>query len=430
MNVFLRILSDFPLGLMTAELLLFRSFRKKKYFMTRALLTGISFCILYAVIAQGYGSSASAPDIYLSRAMIVLIMLLSCLWLRFCFQSEWKETVFCMIFAYAIQNIHHNLYVNCRILAEAIFQKPFTAGTDALLALVMMAAVYSIAFLLIFNPLESEDISRLSGSRIFSISAFFILMTVFFIPELPESYSVTRLMNFFYYLAADCLMLFILTGMLKDSRQTKQLDVLEQLLYAEQRKQIISSETIDMINMKCHDMKHQIARIRESHASGDDYLKEAEDAIQIYDSSLHTGNAALDTVLMEKRLYCDRHDIQLSCMADGEKLSFMQPSDVYSLFGNALDNAIESVLEADDKEMRIISISVSSRINLLNIHIENYTVRTPQFENGLPATTKEDKKYHGYGMMSIQYIARKYDGEISASVDNHIFSLNIIIPLQ
>ena len=151
--------------------------------------------------------------------------------------------------------------------------------------------------------------------------------------------------------------------------------------------------------------------------------------MRIYDSSVNTGNKALDTVLMEKKLYCEKYLIQLTCIADGEKLTFMQPADVYSLFGNALDNAIESVLKEEETEKRVISLSVSERMQLLTIRVENYLAEKPEILNGLPVTTKDDKKHHGFGMKSIQYIARKYGGEISVASEDHAFILNIIIPL-
>lgn len=50
----------------------------------------------------------------------------------------------------------------------------------------------------------------------------------------------------------------------------------------------------------------------------------------------------------EKSLLCERHKIRFTYMIDGEQLDFMDPVDIASLFGNALDNAIESVLRTDD----------------------------------------------------------------------------------
>lgn len=48
----------------------------------------------------------------------------------------------------------------------------------------------------------------------------------------------------------------------------------------------------------------------------EDYLDEIERSIQIYDSTIETGNEVLDTVLTEKSLYCEQHQITMTCVAD------------------------------------------------------------------------------------------------------------------
>lgn len=63
-----------------------------------------------------------------------------------------------------------------------------------------------------------------------------------------------------------------------------------------------AKEAIDIINIKCHDLKHQIGAL----AKMDDplarskYLQEVSEAVSIYDAVYHTGNKALDYILREK----------------------------------------------------------------------------------------------------------------------------------
>ena len=57
---------------------------------------------------------------------------------------------------------------------------------------------------------------------------------------------------------------------------------------------------------------------------------------------MRTGNEILDTILTEKSLICENSGIHINCVADGSLLAFMNPVDLYTLFGNALDNAIEA----------------------------------------------------------------------------------------
>ena len=161
----------------------------------------------------------------------------------------------------------------------------------------------------------------------------------------------------------------------------------------------------------------------------DAYIREIEQAAVFYESSAKTGNKMLDLLLMEKLLYCEKYKIKLSCIAEGEKLAFMDAMDLYSLFGNALDNAIESVVQEKDEKKRIISFRVASHGQMLSIHFENYIAHELMFEDDLPVTTKSDKEYHGFGMMSIRHIVEKYGGTLQISTRDNLFQLNILMSI-
>jgi sensor histidine kinase regulating citrate/malate metabolism len=107
----------------------------------------------------------------------------------------------------------------------------------------------------------------------------------------------------------------------------------------------------------------------------------------------------------------------------------MQEEDIYSLFGNALDNAIESLLSVEDAEKRCIGMKVVVNNKILSIHFDNYCEKPLTFRDELPVTTKDDKNYHGFGMLSIDYIVKKYKGTMAVSVVENMFNLNILIPL-
>ncbi|MDD3796989.1 MAG: ATP-binding protein [Lachnospiraceae bacterium] len=201
--------------------------------------------------------------------------------------------------------------------------------------------------------------------------------------------------------------------------------------FRQQKKQYeVTRETIDSINRKCHDLKHQMWVLRgiTDEQEKEAYYKELEHDIMIYDTALKTGNKALDTVLMEKGLFCKNHGIQWSCMADGAKLEGMKLEDIYAIFGNALDNAIQAVMEIQDDEKKVISVKILTQNHLIMIQVQNYFERNLKFENGLPLTTKKDKRNHGFGMKSIRYTAEKYNGTITVQAKNNIFMLQILIP--
>ena len=134
-------------------------------------------------------------------------------------------------------------------------------------------------------------------------------------------------------------------------------------------------ESVELVNIRYHDLKHQIDALRNMKNADErnDWLDAMEREIEQYHISIHTGNAVLDTILAGKMLLCKKHDIKMTCVADGKLLSFLHVTDICSIFGNALDNAIENVTDIPDREKRLIHISVSSKKGFTYIRIENYT---------------------------------------------------------
>lgn len=193
-----------------------------------------------------------------------------------------------------------------------------------------------------------------------------------------------------------------------------------------------SKESIEIINRKYHDLKHQIAVLRaeKDAAKRNAYLDGMEAEIKTYETQNKTGNLVLDTVLTGKSLYCAGHGITLNCVADGKLLDFMDVMDICTVFGNALDNAIECAEKIPENEKRLIYVSVFSQKSFVVVRFENYYEGDLLFEGGLPATTKGDRNFHGYGIKSIKHVAEKYGGTVAIKTEKNWFELRIIIPLK
>ena len=211
----------------------------------------------------------------------------------------------------------------------------------------------------------------------------------------------------------------------------RELDTMKQLQAMKEEQYLLSSKNIALINQKCHDLRHQIAALRALKDSGqiDSQIAEMEHAVMIYDSAIKTGNDALDVVLTEKSLYCEANGINLTCLIDARCLDFVDVVDLYSMFGNALDNAIESVMKETDVSKRVIQAAGYREKDFALIRIRNYCENPPALVDGLPKTSKEDQNYHGFGLLSIRSTAQKYGGDISVETGVHYFSLQILLPL-
>ena len=186
---------------------------------------------------------------------------------------------------------------------------------------------------------------------------------------------------------------------------------------------------MQLINLKCHDLKHQIRTLLAGQNLDETFVEEVQRTINIYDAHIRTGNEALDVLLTEKSLLCDVKKIQITVMIEGECLSFMETMDVNSFFGNATDNAIEYLLTVDE-DKRFIRITSTRHGSVFSVRVENYCEAELSFgKNGLPKTTKKDKNYHGFGTQSVKAVAEKYGGSIAFSREDDLFVVSAMFML-
>ncbi|MDC4232922.1 GHKL domain-containing protein [Actinomyces sp. B33] len=199
-----------------------------------------------------------------------------------------------------------------------------------------------------------------------------------------------------------------------------------------QHSQYLQSKTdIEAIGRAHHDLKHQIALLRsqidpQAREAGFDEIDRQMAALgQRY----HSGNPVLDVLLTSKGRICAAEGIDFTVIADGSLLSGMTSMDIATLFGNALDNAIEASRRVADTSHRIIKVMLTGRGQMAVIRIENWFVGDLDASpDGTLRTMKSDRDHHGYGVKSIRWTARKYGGEATTSAEGNWFALTVLLP--
>ncbi|MCM1440537.1 MAG: ATP-binding protein, partial [Roseburia sp.] len=243
----------------------------------------------------------------------------------------------------------------------------------------------------------------------------------------PTTYAICLVYDLFVCLFT---LLFQL-GQRRELRLQAAVEVERGLRIQAQEQYRSSRENIDIINRKCHDLKHQVSALRLIHSpeEREDSLREIERQVMIYDTAARTGNEVLDTVLTEKGLLCEQDGISWSCMADGTVLDFISPVDLYILLGNALDNAIESSRAIPSPERRVVRLSVRREHGAAFIQVENYYDHSLREDGGVLRTTKENSADHGFGLRSIRSVTEQYGGTLDVETEDGKFLLSILIPV-
>lgn len=430
---------QFVLELIFAELLYVYKLRKKPYFPLRLILAlAAFFCFSCAFPVL------SNDALYCSFTFLVLFCM-SILLCKFLFRETWLTILFCCVAGYTTQHLGYEIYMIIVNLTGANTEVPINFyGSDAFdpfanpFLILVFFFVYTLTYCACFfafgEKLRPDEPVQLKTGFVF-VGILFILFIDILLNALVTYHPSERADDFYkliigsYNVLCCIISLYLQFEVALKRRLEDSLDRVQRMWHQAKEQYSISKENIDLINMKCHDLKQQIRQI----ATGTEIInpkviKDIEKRIAIYDSTVQTGNVALDIILTEKSLICSKNNIRFSCMVDGEKLAFMSEEDTYAMFGNIVDNAIEAVSKVSD-EKRVITLSIKAVGNFLTVRETNYYEETIDFEGGLPLSNKKDKFYHGYGLKSIKYISECYGGELDIRAENNIFDLSIVFCL-
>lgn len=347
----------------------------------------------------------------------------------FCGRMNWQAGIYCIVWEGMTYKLGDGLWMIAEHYLIGPMQLPDIAA----------AGIYMGIYLLGFALLSLTIARWMPKDGSYQVGPRQLVSTVLLAVIFECLYDVMRsgtqqgnLLVFFIVQLYCATVLYLQSTLFRKSKVTKDLERMDWLWRQQQMQYSLAKENIALLNQKCHDLKYQVAAIREMQNSKEQepYLQEMEETVRIYESMVHTGNEVLDVILTEKSLYCQANHIQVHCIVDGSCLTFMDPVDVYTIFGNALDNAIESVAKIEMEEKRSIDVLVHVKQQFAVINIQNPCEHGLVYKDGLPVSTKVRNGHHGFGVRSIQYTVAKYKGKTTLEEENGMVSLRIVIPLE
>lgn len=413
---FIATLVNYMFVLAVSGVVLCRCVEKRRIFWARMLLY-VPYIIIFRLLFH-YGWL----EIYMLPHLIVYAC--SALILLFCFRINILQAFFFQSVAYLFEHILSNLkqLLSAALEALGIYTQVTYYVFAILIMVLLMAAIW---FALSKRALKYNNLFA-DYKLIFIIFILVNLIFTIVISDLVRmsGYSLAILNCFRIIICLALVVLPFLIFKILNDRFEKQ--TLESILIQSEKQHEMSKENIEAINMRCHDLKHQISALKSMNgAARNQVIEQLEKEVMLYDSVAKTGNSGLDVLITEKSLLCYKYGIDFTYSADGSLLNFIDMVDLYTMLGNALDNAIEAVRELEQGK-RIISLKIQGRGSLTNVSVVNACKNQLKFENGLPVTTKDDRSRHGYGLKSIRTIVGKYGGEMNIDVTDNVFTLNIL----
>ena len=416
----------FPLEMFSAALLFSWPLKRRGRFWSRLLISlPIYAALAFASVVLPYlvFSAISITGIGMTAFWCGALFLVSALLVWAIHEVRLREAVYCAACAYLMEHLAYCVRILC-----GLFLPERAMESGAWGYWLVHIAIYGAVYLLFARQMIQDGSLVATAQESLALTLFTLAMVVG-MSLVASSYQFET--PHAVYASFCCVA--VLYGQVKQQREVKfqsELALQRQMWSVHKAQYEMSRESIDIINRKCHDLKHQVAALKHIRdpKRQDEVIDSLQSSVMIYDAVVETGNEILDTVLTEKSLICSKHEIALSCIAAGKQLAFIDPVDLYTLVGNALDNAIEATLPLPAAE-RLIRLRVQEKAGLVFLQIENPYCGTLELRDGLPLTHKEDKQNHGYGLKSIRDIGEKYHGFLKLKTENRQFVLILTFPL-
>ena len=245
--------------------------------------------------------------------------------------------------------------------------------------------------------------------------------------------------NIIILLSIICVSMIIIAGIVwfMIARINKDNEIKTKLLLSEQKanlykQNIISSNSqIETIKLLKHDMKNNISCIdalieEENYDEAHNICHSLTNKYTSIGTIVNTENYLLNAVLNVEIEKAKSYGISVKLSITNDLKMFKNSSDIISLIGNILDNAI-SYLSKNKVKNNEINFSTGYEGSYSVIKCRNNILDSVLFNNPSLKTDKKDKDNHGKGITIINSIAHKYNGDVIIKERNKEFIITVIL---
>ncbi len=394
------------------------------------ILSCVALCFLIAFLLP-----VLTENFYYIVFLFLLEALIATCTIRFCCKAAWTEVFYLAAAAFSAEHIASMLDNLVSLLHPELLAYHVTKAMNGYVLLnwgMCALATYAAIYVFMFRKNRLADAHTLDFSAMLTLFAVSLLINLYMNLAYSNLVSMDSVwMDVFksiFNMLCSVLLLLVQHSMLRQNQAEGRLQMVSMLWEQAREQYRISKENIEAINIKCHDLKHQLLAVKDK-TDEREYARMME-LVDSYGSQIETGSEVLDVVFQEKNFQCRKLGIQFTCIIDGQALEFMDTIDLYVLFGNLIDNCIEAVSALPETEVKNVQVSVRRERGFVIVTTENGYAGELQWADGRLRTSKGDEQNHGFGLLSIEKIIHKYGGRYSIQTDEQIFTMNIVFPVN
>lgn len=383
-------------------------------FQERRLSKRAHWGILAAVaLLYGAGVSLAQADYVIFSVSVAATLAIAC-----CYRFKWYATIF-MTLIFSVISLLSELIVSSAVSIRGGTFEEINADLYVYIVGLLTAKIITYCVALIIRKAKHKSFQSVKGAGFFGLMALpcsSIIVSLVFSHILLGGaiglpWKILSVFAIAFPLAANVAIFYIVDRQYELISSREKLKASQALLENQRQYYEDVFQSQQEIRKTRHDLKNIFIALLGALNAGDtpmakDMIQRKLDELgQSLDLSDDSDNM-IDSILHAKKKDAQRQNIRLEVTKKINQPLVIDHLDAAVLIANLLDNAIEATSEV--AEDRKIFFSILTDKDSLIVLSCNPTINT--FKGRPPASTKKDKKHHGFGLPGIQAIAEKYHG--------------------
>lgn len=335
--------------------------------------------------------------------------------------------------------ISYGFVYSSPIIAGVTFEELITKSSLFRYLFVILANLSTMVVLFIMWRTKAKAYSLKKVSNVIAFVAIPLLAMMILYITMYVMILTNFQSNIIILLSIICVSMIVIAGIVwfMIARINKDNEIKTKLLLSEQKanlykQNIISSNSqIETIKLLKHDMKNNISCIdalieEENYDEAHNICHSLTNKYTSIGTIVNTENYLLNAVLNVEIEKAKSYEIPVKISITNDLKMFKNSSDIISLIGNILDNAI-SYLSKNKVKNNEINFSTGYEGSYSVIKCRNNILDSVLFNNPSLKTDKKDKDNHGKGITIINSIAHKYNGDVIIKERNKEFIITVIL---
>lgn len=381
------------------------------------------FCFAIGLITFGLGAT-----VYLLFSTIwlnlVCFLIINMVFAFCCFNVNLKQSIFLSIILDIMSTCTE--YITIFIISIVLNRDVIANSHDVsqyLLNVVISKTIYFFCCLLLIKFIKTKDTST-PIPKTYYFYPIVVIVVLLFLWSINSDFDLSQTYKYIISIISFSLLLSTILIFVSYRRsvdkETKLLQLESELTKLENDKtyyQILEQQN-ENLAIYAHDTQKHLAAIKElsSNEEIDKYLTQMQLELKKYSQASHSGNHFLDVIINKYITECELKEIKFTYDVRLSNLLGIEMYDLVAILGNVLDNAVEA---AEKSQGKYIDFFTDHRNTYYIVVIKNSCDKKPISDNLILKTTKNNKRFHGFGLKSLRNTLKKYNGDYTWEYDEH-----------